>query len=181
MNPSTFDRMLVDSGKTTLEHDPAVSKSLLAIVRRAERENTRPSRRWPRLVPVLVVSGLALTGGATAWVTSVQPDVVISVGYTTDVGQAVECEIYLEVPNTAIRAHLNETRWDGIGQRIYDQALAATLTPAANLSFNSEQERDSWNWFATADDLTVGSVPGHLLPENDVVAASDSSCTGDLH
>lgn len=181
MNPSSFDRVLAASGKTTLEENPGVKESLLAVTRQAQLQSNRPRRRVPHLVPILAISGLALTGGATAWVTSVQPDVVIPVAYTTDVGQPIECVIYLEVPNPAIREHLSNTDWAGIGSRIYDRALAATLEPGDGQTFNSEQDRDSWSWFTAAGELTTGNIPVDLLPENDVVAASDSSCTGDLH
>ena len=75
MNASSFDRLLAASGKTTLEENPGVRESLLAVSRRARLQSNRPRRRVPHLVPILAISGLALTGGASVWVTSVQPDV----------------------------------------------------------------------------------------------------------
>ncbi|MBG6054756.1 hypothetical protein IWX81_001146 [Salinibacterium sp. CAN_S4] len=182
MNHESFDRMLTIAGKTTLEGDASVRHSLLAVSQQAKRESHRSRQQVKNFVPLIALGALALTGAAAAWMTSVQPDVLVPVAYTTDAGQSFECVIYLEVPDPELRAYLQATDWDGVGQRIYDHALAASL--AANiddLSFDSTVERESWEWFAASDEFTVGSVPAELLPANDVVAASDSSCTGDLH
>ena len=181
MNTSSFDHLLTNSGKTTLEQNPDVQDSFLAVRRQARLKSQRPHQRALRLVPLIAMGGLALTGGAVAWMTTVRADVVIPISYTTDVGQPIECLIYLEVPDPATREHLSNTDWAEAGSRIYDRALAVSLEPDDGQTFSSGQERDSWSWFSAANDFIKESIPVGSLPENDVVLASDSNCTGDLH
>ena len=182
MDHASLDRMLAASGATTLDADDDVQRTLLAVARQAQHAGRRSPRRTMRLVPLLAIGGLAVTGAATVWVTSVQPDVQIPIAYTTDTGRSVECMIQLEVPDPEIRSYLQATDWGGVGQRIYDQALAASAGPNVDgLVFDSTAEREGWEWFAAADDLTTGTVPPELLAGRDVLAAADSSCTGDLH
>lgn len=182
MDHASFDRMLTTSGKTKLDGDADVQRSLLAVSDQVQRKSRRSPRRAATLVPLFAIGGLAVTGAATAWVTSVQPDVQIPVAYTTDTGQSFECMIQLEVPDPDVRAYLQATDWDGVGQRIYDQALAASAIPNVDgPTFDSTAERESWEWYAAADELTTGTVPTELTADLRVLAASDSSCTGDLH
>lgn len=202
MDDPTLDNLLRRSAPATAATDPSVEASLLALVNDAEA-NVRPARNRRRAVWIAAIPAVpALTLGLTAGIQDrMAPDLTIPVSYTTDTGIPVSCSIYLfngelysvEVSFVGVD-YLSDQDWDGIGQRIYEQALIeeADLTqrvqqgdPATTTSSDGAVQLDAATieitaWNIAEGHLVDGSVPETVLHPGDNWA-SDSDCSGQLH
>lgn len=106
---------------------------------------------WKRrraMLPIGLVAAFALTGAAVLvplgqlWVNDVpvEFDAEIPIVYTTDTGVDVSCRygIYFGVPTNRTEADeqladfVQNHDWSGIGQRIYDEAIANPFVPGPN-------------------------------------------------
>lgn len=199
MDDSTLDTLLRRSAPSTAPADPAVEANLLAMVDDA-RHKARPARRrrralWFVAIPAIPALALALTAGIDE---RLSPDLTIPVTYTTDTGYSESCSIFvfngeinwIEVSFTAV-AYLSTQNWDGIGQRIYQQALieeaairqqVADRDPAVaatsdGLTMPDESQIQQAAWYRAEDRLVAVTVPakdGDLWGRN-------SDCSGRLH
>lgn len=144
----------------------------------AARVHAARRRRVRRLswvaVPMLALPGIALASTAGTDPRMI-PDFEIPISYVTDTGHEVSCTIelfngeldYVET-NTKAVEYIAAQNWDGVGQKIYEQALERE----ANGLFSP--------WFGAADDIILAGVDGHILP-GDGGLGRDTDCTGQLH
>lgn len=148
------------------------------------------------MIPLGVVGTLVLTGAAVMiplglWIngTKVHLDAEIPINYTTDTGVDVSCRygIYFGDPaNRTAADHrladfLQTHDWTGIGQRIYDEAIANPFEPGPNDDWevDSAELRDSFS-FNSAVNLIWEEIPSDLL-EGVRSSGAVSDCAGRLH
>lgn len=144
----------------------------------AARVHAARRRRVRRLswvaVPVLALPGIALasTAGTDP---RVIPDLRIPISYVTDTGHHVSCSIelfngemdYVETNTTAVEL-MAAQNWEGVGQRIYEEALTR------------EAAGDFAPFFGAAQDVIFAGADVYILP-GDGGVGSDTDCTGQLH
>ncbi|WP_243227840.1 hypothetical protein [Microbacterium sp. CIAB417] len=173
---------------------------MISDARAASTDAPASRRRWWRRRRILLPFGLAgaaiLTGavwllplGLSVNGTPVDLDVVIPITYTTDTGITVSCRygIYFGEPEnrTAVDerlvAFVKSHDWSGIGQRIYDQAVAHPFVPGpdSDLQVDTPEVRDSFS-FSQAQDLIWQEIPA-ALREPGSSAGATSDCAGRLH
>jgi hypothetical protein len=161
---------------------------------------TTPTRApwWKRraMIPFVILGAVALTGAAAAvplglWIngTKVELDVEIPIAYTTDTGVEVNCRYGLYFGDPAHRTEGDERLaafadghdWTGIGQRIYDQAIANPFVPGPDDDWqvDSPELRDRMS-FARATNLIWDEVPGDLRALGQG-AGGTMDCEGRLH
>ncbi len=106
---------------------------------------TRRKRRWRIALPLTLGIAAVCTGAAIAAPlvlfvgeeeTQVEPDVVVPIEYTTISGQEVSCAYAIYLGGTErtdaderVAAALASTDWTGVGQEIYDHAVANPRGP----------------------------------------------------
>jgi hypothetical protein len=199
MDDSTLDALLRRSAPSPAPADLAVDANLLAIVDHARRA-AQPARRrrralWLVAIPAVPALALALTAGIDE---RLSPDLTIPVTYTTDTGYTESCSIFvfngeinwIEVSFTAVD-YLSAQDWDGIGQRIYQQALVeevairqqvadrdpAVAVTSDGLTMPSETQIQEAAWNIAEGQLTSGTVP--TKPGDHW--GGDTDCSGRLH
>lgn len=112
--------------------------------------STAPGRqRWWRMPRIVVPIGIGAALVTTAGTLFIPPifgingrtvvaEVTIPIHYTTETGVTVDCTYGIYVGDPAKRTaadrkladYLNTRGWSGIGQEIYDQAMANPFVPA---------------------------------------------------
>lgn len=153
---------------------------------RAEAVRSRAKRRrrsvW--LIPGAVVAAGALTAGATVFAPYFDPDVRIPIEYVTDTGVEITCTYALRVgsvvggENPELREWLTSQDWSGVGQRIYEDAVANPFIPGEDDKGEWTSElRDSVSFFDAMGQQI--SAPDGLAVFGDEVAGT-SDCTGQL-
>jgi hypothetical protein len=152
-------------------------------------------RRRRVMVPLGVAGIIALTGAVVLVPlqlsvndTAVDLDAEIPIVYTTDNGVDVSCRfgIYIGDPvertaaDDTLAEFVEEHDWDGIGQRIYDEAIAHPFVPGPDDDWevDSQEIRDSFS-FHRALDLIWQEIPAELQADGQA-AGSTSDCTGRL-
>ena len=142
-------------------------------------------RRALILLWVVPVGGLALTGGAVVLDSTLNPDVVVPIVYTTGTGQTFHCTVQIEGgsffhPGSSIIADaLKGRNWDGIGQAMYERALEISDALVAESGGLAQVvETDRWGWYSAQVQLTILTVR-EPMPEGEN-AVLDSDCTGQL-
>ena len=178
--------------------DPKVRELVASMSAGAEREirsNRRPFWRRRRvIIPTLVVGALTLAGAAVVvplslWVNGTQVDVVnIPINYTTDTGVQVSCRygIYFGDPANRTEADEDLTEfvenhdWDGIGQRIYDEAMANPFVPGPNDDWevDNQELRDNFS-FNRALSVIWTEIPEELQ-KSAQSAGGTTDCKGQL-
>lgn len=153
-------------------------------------------RRRPGVALLAIGGALTLTGAAVAipltlWVggTQVDLDAKIPIAYTTDTGVDVTCEYGIYFGNFENRSEadeqlarfVHEHDWSGIGQRIYDEAIANPFTPGAadDWDVDTQALRDRTS-FIEATDLIWNEIPVELQQGGQSSSAT-MNCTGQLH
>lgn len=153
-------------------------------------------KNWRITVPIGVVSVLALTGAAIAaplvlavgepdnWV---EIDARIPITYETDSGVSVSCVYGLYVTSAAGRTaederlgeFLAKADWTGIGQEIYDYAIANPVTPQEGevWSNDSPEVRDAISFKLAVTPVITDHVPADLLSNGSGWSSTDT-CTG---
>lgn len=194
MNKPTVDELLSESAGHPLSVRSTVSEAISDLFENVQREaaveDTERQRRRTLLIalPAAVLAAGALTAGAIAvatfdWSTTVE----VPISYTTDSGRSVSCTAtvqggaVVDADARALKDYLNSQDWTGVGQRIYDRALANPFVPGEGYPAGlTSAELDAHSWGAAMTDL----IPG-VLPENLTAGwAGDSvgsDCTGELH
>lgn len=202
MTKSTIDELLTQSAPPSGvdASDPRVRSMLRAVAtesREAARAATRPAARSRRRLWWLAAPLVALpiiTFASTAGTEPrLVPDFVIPVSYTTDTGNAVSCAIelfngeldYVE-SSTAAVDYFRAQDWTGVGQRIYDSAIAYESDAAwLGSEMNSDgpgSEAIAWRaWLSAADDIIFDRLPEGTLTSGDGGYGIDQTCTGELH
>lgn len=147
----------------------------LSIAARAHAAGRRRVRRlsWVA-VPVLVLPGLALasTAGTDP---RMAPDFEIPISYVTDTGRQVSCSFelfngeldYVET-NTQAVDFIAAQNWDGMGQKIYEEAM------------RRDAAGDFAPFFGAANDVIFAEADVYILP-GDGGVGTDTDCTGELH
>ena len=177
-----------------------VGQMALTARLQAEESSAEAAHWWKRpraLLPIGVVSIVALTGGAiliplTLSVSGVQvePDVEIPIVYTTDTGVNVSCreQIFFGEPSerdeadARIAEFMRTHDWTGIGQRIYQDALATPIIPERD--GGTEPGFDQASFSAATSRLIEAEIPASLRgagEEEGPVYSSATDCTGELH
>lgn len=150
----------------------------------------------PRLVlPLAFVGVVALTGASIViplrlWVDGqeVELDAYIPIQYTTESGVDVSCTyaIHFGDPDERTSAderaadYLRQHDWNGIGQRVYDHAMAHPFVPGPddNLEVDNQQLRDQFS-FTNALQLIWDEIP-HDIHGATESAGATMDCTGQL-
>lgn len=184
------------------EADPAarlredVVTPLISTMARALPSQAVHRRRWWRnwriTGPVGVVGVLALTGGAIAvpfvlgvegeWV---DMDASIPIEYVTESGVAVSCKLGVYVRSDNGRTaeddqaakFLAEEDWTGIGQEVYDHAIANPVSPQEGEVWTDDtpELRDGVSFKLALTTVVIS----HLPPEMQGTGlASTDTCTG---
>ena len=158
----------------------------------------RPTSWWktPRfVVPAATGAALLMTAGAVFVPLqlaingqSVDIDVVIPIHYTTETGVTVDCSygIYVGDPLNRTPAdqklvdYLDAQDWSGIGDEIYDRAMANPYVPGPNddLEFDTQEVRDRFS-FMEALMVIHERVPADLIVDG-MSTGSTMDCTGQL-
>lgn len=188
MSKPGVDELLRGSMKS-YEPSIATRAALESLVdaSRAEAARSRAMRRrrsfW--LIPGAVVAAGALTAGAAVFAPYFDPDVRIPIEYVTDTGVEVTCTYALRVgsavggENQELREWLTSQDWSGVGQRIYDDAVANPFVPGENDEGEWTAEIvDSMSFFDAMGRQT--DAPEDIAVFGDTVTGT-SDCTGQLH
>jgi hypothetical protein len=181
-------------------HELVGQMARAARLQAGEERSVEAATWWKRpraLLPISVVSIVALTGGAiliplTLSVSGVEvePDVEIPIVYTTDTGVDVSCreQIFFGEPSgrdeadVRIAEFMRTHDWTGIGQRIYEDALATPIIPERD--GGTEPGFDQASFSAATSRLIEAEIPASLRgagEEEGTVYSSATDCTGELH
>lgn len=191
MSKPTVDELLMTSRPRSFAEDAQVRQQiadLVAETHAADAAGRAPRRRRRLLIaiPVVGFGALALTAGALV-VTSMTPAVTIPISYTTDTGRTVTCSVeagggsILDPQSTAIGKYLRSQDWSGIGQRVYDRAIANPYAPGPDADADIAQEEiDNTSWSNAMAALIPGTMPEDLIADWTYTGWS-SDCTGELH
>ena len=193
----------VDSGDDAKLHG-LVGRMAIAARDAAMNETPALTPWWKRrriIVPLGVASVAVLSGGAlliplslSVNGTKVEPDAQIPIVYTTDTGVDVSCryEIYIGEPGSRdaddlqLADFMDNHDWAGIGQRIYEYAIANPFAPGPDggMETDTPQGRDELSLARATSRLIEAEIPeslqGALLKEG-TVYSSTTDCKGVLH
>lgn len=157
----------------------------MAVDARARSTTNLPVRapwwkRKPVLVPLSIAGIAALTAAAVVsplyanrFGTSVEPDADIPIRYITDSGVEVNCRygIYFGDPEARndtdeqLAEFVHNHDWTGIGQRIYDEALANPAVPGDEETAANQEAQDVAS-FMIAFRLIHEELPNDLRHAN---------------
>lgn len=192
---SELDRLLAEADPT--KRESPMSAQEIRETSRTARDVAEALPWWRRRRVALPVAGLsliALTAGAIAVPLalrindqSVHVDVTIPISYVTETGRTISCEygIYVGTPDNRTDADeeaiafLKSADWSGIGQEIYEEALANPYVPGPNDDWESDSQevRDRFS-FNQATDIIIARVSAEVNGLSSL--GSTSTCTGEL-
>lgn len=199
----TFESELVSADPAAGGEDEYVRilvRRLNADAREASTESSQARQPWWKrhrvMIPLGVGGLVALTGAALLsplqlWVggAEVDLDVQIPIVYTTDTGVEVSCKygIYFGDPggrtttDQKLAEFVQNHDWTGIGQRIYDRAIANPFIPGPDDHWDSDTQemRDRFSW-SQATSLIYEEMPATLLQQAGQSSGATSDCTGQL-
>lgn len=174
---TSIDDLLRASAPHRVSTDQVVAAEVdrVGIAARIHASRRRQIRRlsWVA-IPVLALPGIALASTAGTDPRMI-PDFEIPISYVTDTGRHVSCSIelfdgeldYVET-NTKAVDFIAAQNWDGVGQKIYDEAVKRDVAG------------DFAPFFGAANDLIFAGADAYILPGDGGVGA-DTDCTGELH
>lgn len=190
MGKPTVDDVLVGSKSeppASIALNAALDSLVVETQAASEAQRSKARRRNLWLVPTVAAGALALTAGAVLFTPNFDPDVRIPIEYVTDADETVSCTYALRVgsviggENPELREWVLAQDWTGVGQRIYDDAIAHPYVPDVNVEGEFTQERiDSVSWFTALDRQIIDQIPADLTGFGDEIAGA-SNCTGQLH
>jgi hypothetical protein len=167
--------------------DPAVRERVTELVAATGGTATRSKRRllW---IPAVGLGGLALTAGALA-VQVAEADIVVPISYTTDTGQSFSCSTAIDAGSAfdpddrALSAFIRSHNWSGLGQDIYDRALAEPFDPATTDLPNQPQDQiDHQSWMTGMTNEIIDQIPPALFGTDAAwISWNSQDCTGVLH
>lgn len=146
-------------------------------------------------MPIAIGTALVTTAGALIVPLAlgingqqVDIDALIPIHYTTETGVTVDCTYGIYVGDPADRTaadqeladYLNTQDWSGIGEEIYDQAMANPFVPGPNDDWqvDNQQIRDRFS-FNRALNVIYERIPADLMTEGMSTGAT-TNCTGQL-
>lgn len=150
----------------------------------------------PRIVvPIVIGAAIMTTAGAlivplALGVNGIQVDVDarIPIHYTTETGVTVDCTYGIYVGDPAHRTaadhrlakYLSAHDWSGIGEKVYDRAMANPFVPGPNDDWevDNQELRDQFS-FNNALNLIYERIPADLMTEGTSTGAT-TNCTGQL-
>jgi len=193
MNNDDLDSMLSQSKPRTASAHPGVRHELMAVVhgsRAAARRTRRAGRVLAISLPTVLAPTLAL-GLAAGADQRMVPDFSIPISYDTDTGRHIECtldfyngEMFWQETNSATD-YLRDQDWSGIGQRIYDRALALLESNDPSIFVSSTQDGaldesllQRSAWVQAEAHFTVNTIPDSAFAIGGL--GSNSDCTGEL-
>jgi hypothetical protein len=147
------------------------------------------------MIPLGIAGVVALTGAAVVIPlslgingTQVELDAEIPIIYTTDTGVDVSCRygIYFGDPvqrgaaDERLAAFVENHDWTGIGQRVYDEAIANPFVPGPDDDWevDNQEIRDAFS-FNRATDLIWSEIPSDLQQAGQSTGAT-TDCKGQL-
>ncbi len=174
---TSIDDLLRASAPRRVSTDGMVAAEVerVGIAARIHAARRRRVRRlsWVA-VPVLALPGIALASTAGTDPRMI-PDFEIPVSYVTDTGLQISCSIELfngeldhVETNTKAVEYIAAQNWEGVGQRIYEEAL------------KRDAAGDFAPFFGAAQDVVFAGADVHILP-GDGGVGTDTDCTGQLH
>jgi hypothetical protein len=120
--------------------------------------------------------------------TQVDLDVEIPIIYTTDNGMDVSCRygIYFGDPahrtagDEQLAEFVENHDWTGIGQRIYDEAIANPFVPGPNDDWevDNQELRDNFSFNIALSSIIWEEIP--KSPQAGWTGGATSDCTGKL-
>ncbi|MGM7670286.1 hypothetical protein [Microbacterium sp. A93] len=181
--------------------DATLSVLVQQMARAARKSGTTDSvispwwKRRRAFIPLTIAGVVALTGAAVLIPlslgvngTNVELDAEIPIVYTTDTGVSVTCRYGIYFGEPAERTDADEQLadfvknhdWTGIGQRIYEEAVANPFVPGPNDDWEVDtQELRDIASFNQATDLIWEEIPKKLAQE--VQSSSGTmDCKGQL-
>ncbi len=176
-----MDTSIDDLLRASAPHRASTDGTVAAEINRvgvAARVHAARRRRVRRLswvaVPVLALPGIALASTAGTDPRMI-PDFEIPISYVTDTGREVSCSVELfngetnySETNTKAVEFISAQSWEGVGQRIYDEAV------------KRDAAGDFAPFFGAAQDVIFAGADEYILP-GDGGVGSDTDCTGELH
>jgi hypothetical protein len=175
----------------------------MAIAARAEakREGAQAVVPWWKrhhaLLPISIATMTIVTAGAilipldlSVSGVSVEPDVEIPIVYTTDTGVDVSCrqQFFFGEPSNRndddaqIADFMSNHDWTGIGQQIYEEALANPIIPEAD--GGTEPQFDQASFSSAASRVIEAEIPASLRAawsKEGTVYSTVTDCMGELH
>lgn len=193
----TLDEELRQADPVTRLRRDDVTLIIASMANALPNQSSRKTQWWKNwriAVPVAAVSVLAITGAAIAaplllgvdgeWV---DVDARIPITYETESGVSVSCVYGLYVTSAAGRTaederlgeFLADADWAGIGQEIYDYAIANPITPQAGEVWtnDSPEVRDAISFKLAVTPVITDHVPAELLAHGSGWGSTDT-CTG---
>lgn len=175
-------------------------RSIIEAMTQEIRETQSPRNRWwskwRLTVPVGGAALLAITGAALApqlsiWINGQDAtlDTRIPITYTTRSGVTVECFFGAAVDpdkggsvgdQERMTTFLNDNDWTGVGQEIYDYAIANPLTADDGSWTNDPEARDRQTLKTAIRHVILMQVPADLLDGTNVYMATTDNCEGQL-
>jgi len=198
IDDSNLDGLLTEVAPATL--DGKMSRVLVRQVFLAQTA-TRPRRRFWRRPQIVFAVALLIAAGTTAGGVATQMmktgdllfddvavplDASILIAYETDSGRSIRCSIGMyytsEVADvTRLKSFLADHDWSGIGQRIYDRAMARPFRPGPgdDLSADTPQAVIDSISFSNALSVLYDEIPSELIPDG-TLGGTVSDCNGEL-
>ncbi|WP_157536963.1 hypothetical protein [Microbacterium sp. Root180] len=180
-----------------------VRRTALAAEARAIAEAPSTTPRWKRrrtMIPLGIAGVVALTGAALVLPLTqfgiggmlVDADAIIPIKYTTDTGVDVSCRkaFYFGDPadrtqsDRQIAAFVADHDWTGIGQDMYEYAIAHPFVPGRDggLQVDTQQARDEMSLSIAIDHHIAMAIPLHLRDERgELMPSAVTDCQGQLH
>lgn len=192
MGKPTVDDVLVGSKSeppTSIALNAALDSLVVKTRSASDAQRSKARRRNLWLVPTVAAGALALTAGAVLFTPNFDPDVRIPIEYVTDTDVTVSCTYALRVgsviggENPELREWVLAQDWTGVGQRIYDDAIAHPFVPTEDTPAEdgwTTELVDSVSWFDAMDRQIIGQIPADLTGFGDEISGG-SDCTGQLH
>lgn len=176
-----------------------VVRRVAAAARDASRTQSATREPWwkrRRIVIPLGIAGIAALTGAAVVIplslgingTQVNLDAEIPIVYTTDNGIDVRCRYGIYFGDPANRTAADEQLaefvanhdWTGIGQRIYDEAIANPFVPGPNDDWevDNQELRDNFSFNIALNAIIWEEIP--KSPQAGWTGGGASDCTGKL-
>ncbi|MGV8885683.1 MAG: hypothetical protein ACOH1T_08885 [Microbacteriaceae bacterium] len=191
MNKTKMDDLLRGSASRPLSAQTIASNTISDLFENVQLDAPRRRRRTLVIaLPVAVLAAGALTAGGIAIATfDWTGEVDVPIIYTTDSGRALTCTAVIQTGAAidadarALKGYLKAHDWTGVGQRIYDRALA---NPAPSVEGDtagqSSAERDVQSWTTATFDVILAELSrGAVFGGPSSYSISTGNCTGELH
>ena len=205
MNPTELDERLRASAPEGLSEDATAREAALELVAATRVDalqlgHTRLRRRLVLGIPAAALAIGLLTAGSVVAVQNLMPKIItIPVSYTTDTGKTISCQVTIEgdgdnaADTAAIAEYVRSKDWTGLGQRVYDYALAHPWKPNPGDAWEDANgtmhkgdppmtaaERDNTTWDDALSVFVFAPLPKGLT-DGDYGSGWGSTCEGVLH